>query len=129
VFPIMMRSIASLVLLGCIVLVVGCGSDRGLATVEGTITKNGQPQAGLWVRFAPAEGGRPGNGRTDKKGHYEIEYTYKLKGAHIGANKVAIGTGGEIDGRGNELRPPQQIFAKEIEVTSGANTIDIELTE
>jgi hypothetical protein len=107
----------------------GCGGGKELATVEGTITKNGQPQKGLWVRFSPVAGGRPGNGRTDASGHYEIMYTANKKGANVGTNKVVIGSGGEIDGRGNEINPPLELMTKEVEVVGGSNTIDFELSE
>jgi hypothetical protein len=110
-------------------LAIGCGDGKQLATVEGTITKNGQPQKGIWVRFSPVGGGRPGEGRTNDQGHYEITYTAARKGAHVGSNKVLIGSGGELDSRGNELSPPVEIMAREVEVGRGSNTIDFELTE
>lgn len=112
-----------------LVVSLGCGDGKNLATVQGTITKDGQPQQGLWVRFTPVAGGRPGNGRTDASGHYEIIYTAKQKGAHVGGNKVVIGSGGEVDDRGNEINPPLELVKREVEVTSGANTIDFELNE
>jgi hypothetical protein len=106
---------------------VGCGNGLGLATVEGHVKQGGKPLANHWVRFTPAEGGRPGNGRTDNDGHYELSYTLKDKGAKIGVNKVEVGSGGEVDGRGNQLSLPKQIFSGEKTVTDGANTIDIEV--
>jgi hypothetical protein len=125
----MKRPSIILILTVCLMTVIGCGGGKDLGTVEGTITKNGEPQEGLWVRFSPSEGGRPGNGRTDKSGHYEIRYTAARNGANIGDNKVVIGKGGEIDDRGNLLNPPEELMQKEVEVTSGANTFDFELTE
>jgi hypothetical protein len=112
----------------CLVITTGCGDGKNLATVEGAITKNGQPQEGVWIRFTPAAGGRPGNGRTDKNGHYEIQYTANRKGAHVGANKVVIGSGGELDDRGNQLNLPVEIMTREVDVTHGSNTFDFELT-
>jgi hypothetical protein len=113
----------------CLIGVIGCGGGKKLATVEGTITKDGQPQEGIWVRFSPKEGGRPGEGRTDKNGHYEIRYTAARKGANIGGNKVVIGKGGELDDRGNLLNPPEELMRDEVEVTNGANTFDFQLTQ
>jgi hypothetical protein len=113
----------------CLVAAVGCGGGKELATVEGTITKDGKPQENIWVRFLPDEGGRPGEGRTDKNGHYEIRYTAARKGANIGGNKVVIGKGGELDDRGNLLNPPEELMRRDVDVTSGANTFDFELTE
>ena len=112
-----------------LLLISGCGGGNQLATVQGTITKDGEPQPGLWIRFSPTEGGRPGNGRTDSNGRYEIRYSANQKGAHIGSNKVVIGSGGEIDDRGNTLSMPSEILTREVEVTSGSNTIDFELNE
>ena len=116
------------VLIACLVITTGCGDGKNLATVEGTITKGGQPQEGIWVRFTPIAGGRPGYGRTDKNGHYEIQYTANRKGAHIGGNKVVMGSGGELDDRGNQLNPPVEIMTREVDVTHGSNTFDFELT-
>jgi hypothetical protein len=125
----MKRPSILLILTVCLVIAIGCSGDKALGTVEGTITKNGQPQEGLWVRFSPSEGGRPGNGRTDKNGHYEIRYTAARNGANIGDNKVVIGKGGEIDDRGNLLNTPEELMRDEVQVTSGANTFDFELTD
>jgi hypothetical protein len=113
----------------CLLTAIGCGGGKELATVEGTITKDGQPAEGIWVMFSPSEGGRPGNGRTDKNGHYVIRYTASRDGANIGGNKVVIGKGGELDDRGNLLNPPEELMRNEVDVTSGANTFDFELTE
>lgn len=121
--------LCSCILLSCLLTIVGCGDGKKLATVEGTITKNGQPQKGIWVRFSPVAGGRPGEGRTNDQGRYEIAYTATRKGAHVGSNKVLIGSGGELDSRGNELSSPVEIMAREVEVGGGANTFDFELTE
>jgi hypothetical protein len=117
------------ILILCVVATIGCGGGKELATVEGTITEAGQPAEGIWVRFSPSEGGRPGNGRTDKNGHYVIRYSASRDGANIGGNKVVIGKGGELDDRGNLLNPSEELMRDEVEVTSGANTFDFELTE
>jgi hypothetical protein len=110
-----------------VVLAAGCGSEIGLATVEGRVTKNGQPAADHWVRFTPAGGGRPGNGRTNKDGHYELFYTAREKGARVGPNRVEVGTGGDIDDRGNEISPPVEVLEIEKLVEDGGNVIDLEI--
>ena len=107
----------------------GCGSEIAIATVEGRVTKDGQPLADHWVRFTPVEGGRSGNGRTDGDGRYELAYTYKEKGARVGPNRVEVGTGGEIDGRGNEISPPVEIYRTEKVVEDGDNVIDLDVSE
>lgn len=118
-----------LLLMFFVVVAPGCGEDKGLATVEGTITKNGEPQSKLWITFTPSSGGRPGNGRTRDNGHYEITYTSQLKGAHVGLNRVTIGSGGEIDGRGNEISFPEELYTTEVEVKRGSNTLDIDIAK
>lgn len=105
----------------------GCSKGIGLATVEGRVTQGGKPLANHWVRFTPAEGGRPGNGRTDSDGHYELSYTFKEKGARIGVNKVEVGSGGEIDGRGNQISMPKQLYSGEKTVEGGSNVIDVDV--
>jgi hypothetical protein len=110
-----------------VVLAAGCSSEIGLATVEGRVTKNGQPAADHWVRFTPAGGGRPGNGRTNKDGHYELFYTAREKGARVGPNRVEVGTGGDIDDRGNEISPPVEVLEIEKLVEDGGNVIDLEI--
>ena len=88
----------------------GCGSEIAIATVEGRVTKNGQPLADHWVRFTPVGGGRSGNGRTDSDGHTSWR-TPTRKGRPRRPNRVEVGTGGEIDGRGNEISLPVEILS------------------
>jgi hypothetical protein len=125
-----LRSIrAALLLLAGALIAGGCGSGIDLATVEGRVTKNGQPLADHWVRFTPTAGGRSGNGRTDIDGRYELAYTYRDKGARVGPNRVEVGSGGQLDERGNELKTPKTIFTTEKTVESGENIIDIVIDE
>jgi hypothetical protein len=111
-----------------LVLASGCGSEISIATVEGRVTKDGQPQANHWVRFTPVGGGRAGNGRTDGEGRYELAYTYKEQGARVGPNRVEVGTGGEIDSRGSEISAPVQVYSTEKVVEDGDNVIDLEIS-
>jgi hypothetical protein len=107
---------------------IGCGgSGIDLGTVEGRVTKGGQPAANYWVRFTPSAGGRPGNGRTDADGRYELVYTFRDKGARVGPNRVEVGTGGEVDDRGNEISPPVEVLEIEKVVEGGDNVIDLEI--
>jgi hypothetical protein len=110
-----------------IFLSIGCGDGLNLGTVRGTVTKGGQPQSKLWVRFDSAEGGRPAEAVTNNQGQYELAYTGKKKGAPVGQHRVTLMSGGEIDGRGNELTPRKELFRGEVEVKSGSNTLDFEL--
>lgn len=72
----------------------GCGrSDLPeLAPVEGTVTLNGEPLAGVLVSFYPTSGGRPGTGETDEEGHYELTYLYGEEGTKVGQSRVEVTT-------------------------------------
>jgi len=111
-----------------VLLSIGCSDGVGLGSVQGQVTKDGQPQPKLWVRFAPAEGGRPAEAITDEQGRYELAYTGTQKGALVGRHQATILSGGELDGRGNELSPRKEILRREVEVASGSNTIDFDLS-
>lgn len=110
-----------------LLMTVGCGGGLDLGSVSGRVTKNGQPQQNLWVRFVPAAGGRPAEAITDQDGKYELSYTGNKKGALVGPQKVAILSGGEIDGRGNELSPRKEIYRTEVDVASGSNEFDFQI--
>lgn len=72
----------------------GCSnSDVDLASVEGTITLDGRPLSGAFVRYMPVNGGRTASGRTDGKGHYTMQYSVYDDGVLVGPAKVAITTG------------------------------------
>jgi hypothetical protein len=96
----MPRSISHLALwCGLLALVVtGGGCQRGptwnLAPVEGTITKDGRPLAGLEVIFlADVEFGTQGpktSGLTDTAGHYELRTDAGDRGAAIGRHRVCL---------------------------------------
>jgi hypothetical protein len=112
-----------------LIVLAGCNSGVELGGVEGRVTNNGQPQPKLWVEFRPAAGGRPAEGYTDANGHYELQYTGDRAGALVGKNRVRIFSGGELDSRDNQLSPRKEIHSREVEVESGANTVDIELDD
>jgi hypothetical protein len=109
------------------VAAVGCSSKIRLAEVGGTVTKGGKPQKNVWVQFAPAQGGRPAEGRTNGEGRYKLDYSRGRQGAPLGTHRVTVMTGGDIDAEGNEVTPRKVAFKGEFAVKSGANAIDIEL--
>jgi hypothetical protein len=119
--------LVTLVAVGLMLVASGCGGGTDLGAVTGQVTKSGQPQAKLWVRFAPAAGGRPAEAVTDNEGRYELSYTGKKKGALVGPQRVSIMSGGEIDGRGNELSPRKEVYSGEVEVESGSNEFNFEI--
>jgi hypothetical protein len=108
----------------------GCDSGGvALGTVSGKITKNGKPQPGVWVRFVPVQPGRQSSGRTDADGNYELKYTQEKKGALVGKHRISLGSGGEVGEGGNLIHPEVVLHSEEVEVHSGANTLNFELTK
>jgi hypothetical protein len=117
-------------------LLAGCGSDDGLASVRGTVTLNGQPLEGVIVQFQPtAEGGTSSAGRTDAKGRYKLMYTFSKPGAMPGEHTVTIRTADayyEEDCQGPEVEeriPAKYNTRTELKrtVNPGRNTIDFKL--
>lgn len=107
------------------VMAGGCSSKVRLAEVGGTVTKAGKPLPKVWVRFAPAEGGRPAEGRTNDDGRYALDYSRGRQGAPLGKHRVMVMSGGEVDAEGSEITPRRVIFKGEFVVSSGVNAIDI----
>ena len=115
-------------------LLAGCGSGNGLATVNGTVTFNGKPLEGAIVEFQPtAEGGSPSAGTTDAKGRYELMHTFEQPGAMPGEHVVSIRTAAvyydEEGSEGEEPIPAKYNSQSELKrtVEPGRNTIDFEL--
>lgn len=126
----MNRSLASVRFLVGVVAVAallagGCSSKVRLAEVGGTVTKAGKPLPKVWVRFAPAEGGRPAEGRADGAGRYALDYSRGRQGAPLGKHRVMVMTGGDVDAEGSEITPRRLIFKGEFVVAGGVNEIDI----
>lgn len=105
--------------------VMGCGGPR-VAKVEGRVTDGGAPLAKAWVKFSPLAGGRPSHARTDDAGRFSLAYK-DLDGALIGRHRVQVGTGGEVDDRGNPLSAAVERLATEVEVVGGKNDFLFEL--
>jgi len=103
----------------------GCSSKVRLAEVGGTVTKAGKPLPKVWVRFMPAEGGRPAEGRTNGEGRYALDYSRGRQGAPLGKHRVMVMSGGEVDAEGSEITPRRVIFKGDFVVAPGVNAIDI----
>ena len=103
--------------LGC-----GTGSDLpDLGYVEGGVSLDGKPTAGVIIKFQP-EAGRPSYGETDGEGHYVLKYSGDTEGALLGEHLVTISTYPE--------RVPEQFNRKsemKREVVSGTNEFDFNL--
>jgi hypothetical protein len=83
--------IATLLTLGCL----GCGpTGPEIARVEGTVKMDGKPLEDAAVVFIP-ENGRPAGSRTDKDGHYVLNFSEGRAGAIPGKSSVRITTARE----------------------------------
>ena len=85
-----------------LVMISGCGPQSDLpdlGTVTGVVTMDGEPLAGVSVKFVPV-GGRTSSATTDGSGRYELTYTREVKGAEVGEHTVYITSQGS-EGGGN----------------------------
>src|SRR5262249_23594977 len=111
------------------VLLTGCGGNKDLAVVRGTVTLDGQPLANAFVVLAPTTQGTTSYGKTDAAGRYEMLFTDKQKGAWVGENVVRIstgdlGTGGKAGPRERVPVVYNQQSTLKATVQPGENTFD-----
>ncbi len=85
----MFRSCLSSLLL---VSIVGCSGSSGpaLYSVIGTLTRGGQPVAGVTVTFTPVDGGPSSAGRTSENGKFALVSQTGKAGAVAGTHKVTV---------------------------------------
>ncbi|QDV36685.1 hypothetical protein ElP_46140 [Tautonia plasticadhaerens] len=69
---------------------VGCGEDRGLVPVTGTVTYNGEPVAGGEILFTPQDGSHAARGPLDDSGRYRLGTYGPRDGAVTGMHDVAV---------------------------------------
>jgi hypothetical protein len=117
-------------------LPLGCGSNDGLARVQGVVTMNGQPLGDATVEFRPmASEAAPSSGQTDADGYYELNYTFDTPGAVPGEHVVSIRTAGTyfddqgIERERTEIVPAEYNARSKLRrtVEPGKNTIDFDL--
>lgn len=131
-----MKSVLAMSLIAAIATMIGCGGSGGgppVGSVSGTVTIKGQPAPDVVVEFTPIDGGRGSSGTTDGSGQYQLIYTSDKMGAQVGKHTVKI-SGNQVldDSNTNLMKPktsvPKEIAAmtREVEVSSGSNTIDLE---
>jgi hypothetical protein len=114
------------------VLLSGCGGNKDLAVVRGTVTLDGQPLPNAYVVFAPTTKGTTSYGKTGADGKYEMLFTDKQKGAWVGENVVRIstgdlGTGGKAGPRERVPVVYNQQSTLKATVQPGENTFDFDL--
>jgi hypothetical protein len=101
-------------------LVAGCNSGVDLANVTGKVTDGGKPRPDAVVTFTPTDGRRMSLGRTDESGLYQMIYTVEKNGALTGHQRVTIA---------DVKKPTEALLTKEVDVGSGSNTFDFDLSE
>jgi hypothetical protein len=120
---------------GTLVAVLGCG-DANRASVTGKVTANGEPVTGGTLSFAPIGGGaKPAMTAVGADGTYNLSDD----GVPIGKNSVTYMAPPAQYPEGMEPKPGDlptpsawegyKVATNEIEIKSGAQTIDIELTK
>ncbi len=121
------------VLLLAVFLSGGCGGDRAVGKVYGTVTLDGKPLPKAVVTFLHIGGGRQSSGLTDADGHYQLWFLRDRMGAQLGKHKVSIYTSGteETSGTHEKERVPEIYNTKttlEREVAAGENEFNFELS-
>jgi len=106
----------------------GCsrGNRPELGFVQGTVTLDGKPLAGVIVIFQPEEG-RPAVAKTDAQGNYVLTYVHGVKGAKVGVNVVSLTW---PDGDPGRVPIPAKYGAQSTltaEVQPGDNRFDFDL--
>lgn len=133
--PKCLPGLATLLATFFLLLIAGCSNTSDVQPVSGTITLDGQPLAGVMVRFTPQSGEKRTTslGKTDEQGHYELRYTSQQQGALLGIHKVQVVN---IDGLPEPGIPQARKVPKQYdveseliaEVTPSDNVFNFELT-
>ncbi len=113
-----------------LLLVAGCSGNGDVQPVSGTVTLDGEPLAGVMVRFTPLSGEKRTTslGKTDAQGHYELRYTSQQQGALNGTHMVQVVN---VDGQPEPGMPKARKVPKQydyeseltVEVTPGEENI------
>lgn len=140
---------ASLLALTLLGLLAGCGDDKGLVSVFGTVTYKGQPLASGDISFVPEAGGQAATGQIDSGGGYRLGTFAPGDGAKPGKHRVQIVSRGpdkpipkkkqgkmmeeDMQGSGDALIP-QKYFSAETsgltaDVGSSGGRFDFELKD
>ena len=116
---------------------VGCGGNP--ASVTGLVTIDGEPLERGKVGFTPTSGGMKATGKIDSSGYYELR-TNRESGLQVGEYEATVISTepGIVEPGGGPPMPGKSLIPKRygrtrtselrFSVTSGANTINIELS-
>lgn len=124
---------------------LGCSGGGSLAPVSGKVTYNGKAVTGGSLSFSPIGGdnaknpGKPGAAVIQSDGTFKVGTNDTADGAVVGRHKVTFSAPQMdyppgVDPKPGQL-PPKSGFEglvvkqPEIEVKSGSNTIEVELTK
>ena len=128
------RFTTSMTALMCVILLVGCGEDPNVATVNGKITLDGKPLGGALVTFAPTDSEGIGSmtyGKSESDGTYHMVVSDNKDGAYVGENLVRVKTSdSKADGSVIKEVVPAIYNSKSkvlVEVKPGSNTFDFDL--
>lgn len=131
--------LTSFVVLGMLVIVVGCDSGPKIVPVSGTATRGGQPVPNVLITFQP-EKGRPSAGVTDGAGRFTLDYDAQNKGALVGKHTVSVANYGDTpDSVSGKVKPHpamKEILTKygdtvnsplKLEITGATDNIEVKL--
>jgi hypothetical protein len=85
-----LRPLGSSVVLGALMLVIGCDSGPKVAPVHGNVTYKGKSVPTGTVTFYPSAGGRPAVGNIASDGSYTLSRNQPGDGAVVGEYKATI---------------------------------------
>ncbi len=124
-----MNWLKSLSLIVAVAWLAGCApSDQPpLGRVTGKVTLDGQPLAGVIVNFQP-ESGRVATAETDAQGKYDLVYVYGTNGTKVGKNTVSFRWPDGSEGKKPLPKKWTGTGGEVVEVKSGRNTMDWELS-
>ncbi|MEW4562712.1 hypothetical protein AB1K70_09310 [Bremerella sp. JC770] len=127
-----------LLAVAALLLVSGCYNNNlsTLGSVTGTVYINGKPAPkGINIEFDPVEQGvRGSNATTDASGQYEADYTLTRKGVRLGECVVKLSPPLVVPKGPRHKRKlpyPEEYYEEitRVEITSGYNTVDLEISK
>ncbi|EAQ80104.1 carboxypeptidase-like regulatory domain-containing protein [Blastopirellula marina] len=123
----------SLLLLLSFAALVGCGAKGPvLAPLQGLVTDDGNPAAGMNVTFSPQQDGAASWGITDSEGKFTLNYIDGREGVLPGEHIVSITGGNPLVGDGQSARAPRRVkrpreYRRTMEVAVDQDFVEIDL--